>query len=48
MIALSLLLKLLIFKNLVLNMVLILELWLIVLEPLLPILIFLKEMGTCI
>jgi hypothetical protein len=32
----------------VLNMVLILKLWLIVLEPLLPILMFLREMGTCI
>jgi hypothetical protein len=29
-------------------MVLILRLWLIVLEPLLPILMFLREMGTCI
>jgi hypothetical protein len=29
-------------------MVLILKLWLIVLEPLLPILMFPKEMGTCI
>jgi hypothetical protein len=45
MIALSLSLKLLIFKSLVLNMVLILKLWLIVLEPLLPILMFLREMG---
>jgi hypothetical protein len=48
MIALSLSLKLLIFKSLVLNMVLILKLWLIALEPLLPILMFLKEIGTCI
>jgi hypothetical protein len=29
-------------------MVLILKLWLIALEPLLPILMFLKEIGTCI
>jgi hypothetical protein len=36
------------FKSLVLNMVLILKLWLIALEPLLPILMFLREMGTCI
>jgi hypothetical protein len=47
MIALSLSLKLLIFKSSVLNMGLILELWLIVLEPLLPVLMFLKEIGTC-
>jgi hypothetical protein len=48
MIALSLLLKLLILKSLVLNMVLILKLWLIAIEPLLLILMFLTEIGTCI
>jgi hypothetical protein len=48
MIALSLLLKLLIFKSLVLNMALILKLWLISIEPLLLILMFLKKIGTCI
>ena len=48
MIALRLSLKLLIFKSLVLNMVLILKLWLIAIEPLLLILIFLKEIGTYI
>src|SRR5215216_5160347 len=48
MIALSLLLKLLIFKSLVLNMVLILKFLLIVIEPLLLILMLLKKNGTCI
>jgi hypothetical protein len=37
-----------IFKSLVLNMVLIPKLWLIALEPLLPILMFPKEIGMCI
>jgi hypothetical protein len=46
MIALSLSLKLLIFKSLVLNMVLIRKLWLTAIEPLLLILMFLKEIGT--
>jgi hypothetical protein len=46
MIALSLSLKLLIFKSLVLNMVLILKLFLIVVEPLLLILMFPKEIET--
>jgi hypothetical protein len=48
MIALSLSPKLLIFKSLVLNMVLILKLWLIAIEPLILILMLLKEIGTCI
>jgi hypothetical protein len=48
MMALSLSLKQLIFKSLVPNVVLILKLWLIVLEPLPPILMFPKEMGMCI
>ena len=48
MIALSLSLKLLIFKSLVLNMVLILKLLLIVLETFLLILMLLKKNGTCI
>ena len=48
MIALSLSLKLLIFKSLVLNMVLILKLLLITEEPLLLVLMFLKKIGTCI
>ena len=48
MIALSHSLKLLIFKSLILNMVLILKLLLISVEPLLLILKFLKKIGTCI
>jgi hypothetical protein len=48
MIVLSLLLKLLIFKSLVLNMVLILKLWLIALEHLLPILILYLLIGGII
>jgi hypothetical protein len=43
MIVLNLSLKLLIFKRLVLNMVLILKLWLIAIEPLLLKLMFLKK-----
>jgi hypothetical protein len=48
MIALSLSLKLLIFKSLVINMDLILKLLLITIEPLLLILMFPKKIGMCI
>src|SRR4051794_18385977 len=48
MIALRLLLKILIFKSVVLNMVLILNFLLIYLKPLLLISMFLKEIGTSI